>query len=112
MEKDDLAQRLAFVGLGPEDFVCLEGLRPVLERHADLLVAAFYRHLLSFEPTRALLADADVKRRLRKQREYLLSSQHRPSMPIVAERRATHERVRLAHAGIWVRTRTTRCSRR
>ena len=72
--KQDLAQRLAFLGLTVEDQRYLEELRPLLEQHADALVGAFYRHLLSFEPTRDLLRDPAVKERLlEKQREYLLS---------------------------------------
>src|SRR5271166_5685411 len=74
MTKEDTAQRLAFVGLGDEERSYLTALRPILERHADALVAAFYRHLLSFERTRALLRDSAVKERLLdKQRKYLLS---------------------------------------
>ena len=70
----DRAIRLAFFELGEEDRENLARLRPLLEKHADALVAAFYRHLLSFEPVRALLADEEVKNRLLvKQREYLLS---------------------------------------
>ena len=72
--KQDLAQRLAFLGLTVEDQRHLKELRPLLEQHADALVGAFYRHLLSFEPTRDLLRDPAVKQRLlEKQREYLLS---------------------------------------
>ena len=60
--------------LGEGDRANLVELRPLLEKHADSFVSAFYRHLLSFEETRALLANPDVKERLlRKQREYLLS---------------------------------------
>src|SRR5258705_5152853 len=70
----DRAIRLAFFELGEEDRRNLAGLRPLLEKYADSFVAAFYRHLLSFEPARALLADPEVKDRLLvKQREYLLS---------------------------------------
>ena len=70
----DRAIRLAFFELGDEDRENLARLRPLLEKHADALVAAFYRHLLSFEPARALLADSEVKNRLLvKQRDYLLS---------------------------------------
>jgi signal transduction histidine kinase len=70
----DLAQRLAFLDLTEEDRRLLAELRPTLEQHADRFVSAFYRHLLSFEPTRRLLADPKVKERLLvKQREYLLS---------------------------------------
>ncbi len=72
--KQDLGQRLAFLGLTGEDQRYLEALRPILEQHADALVGAFYRHLLSFEATRALLSDPAVKERLiRKQNEYLRS---------------------------------------
>lgn len=65
---------LAFLELGDDDRASLVELRPLLEKHADTFVSAFYRHLLSFEETRALLANPDVKERLlTKQREYLLS---------------------------------------
>ncbi len=98
MEKGDLERRLAFVGLEPDDFVCLEGLRPILDRHADVLVAAFYRHLLSFGETRALLADSHVKRRLlRKQREYLLSL---AVSSIDAEFVAARELIGVTHARV------------
>jgi len=74
MTKEDTAQRLAFLRLGDEERGCLKALRPVLERHADALVAGFYRHLLSFERTQVLLRDPAVKERLLvKQRGYLLS---------------------------------------
>jgi signal transduction histidine kinase len=59
---------------GPEERGLLARLRPVLEKHADALVADFYRHLLSFPGTRDLLRDPDVtKRLLSVQRDYLLS---------------------------------------
>jgi signal transduction histidine kinase len=74
MVKEELAERLDFLGLSESDRLVLSELRPLLERHADRLVAAFYRHLLSFDATRRLLTDPDVKERLLgKQREYLLS---------------------------------------
>jgi len=67
-------QRLEFLNLEEEDRKLLMELGPLLEKHADALVAAFYRHLLSFAPTRALLKDPEVKKRLlAKQRKYLLS---------------------------------------
>lgn len=72
--KEELDDRLAFLGLTEVDQQLLADLGPLLERHADRFVAAFYRHLLSFEETRRLLADPAVTDRLlRKQREYLLS---------------------------------------
>jgi len=68
-------KRLAeFFQYGSEERAALARLQPLLERHADDLVAAFYRHLLSFPETQALLRDPEVTRRLlTKQREYLLS---------------------------------------
>ena len=100
MSKEDTAQRLAFVGLGEEERAYLTALRPLLERHAHSLVAAFYRHLLSFERTRELLRDPEVKARLlEKQRSYLLSlGGARYDEEFLAERVAigeTHERIGL-----------------
>ena len=70
----DLQQRLRYLNLTAADAELLTALRPALERHAAGFVAAFYRNLLSFAPTRELLRDPGVKERLLvKQREYLLS---------------------------------------
>ncbi|NNL65131.1 MAG: hypothetical protein HKP30_02705 [Myxococcales bacterium] len=70
----DRELRLSFLNLSETDLTLLGDLRPVLERSADALVAAFYRHLLSYEPTREMLKDPEVKDRLLgKQREYLIS---------------------------------------
>jgi signal transduction histidine kinase len=72
--KEELDDRLAFLGLGEDDRQLLARLGPLLERHAERFVAAFYRHLLSFDETRSLLADPAVTERLlSKQRAYLLS---------------------------------------
>src|SRR5690606_1559955 len=72
--KQDLEERLAFLGLDEADRQRLAVLAPVLTASADRLVSSFCRHLLSFDATRGLLADPQVKERLlRKQREYLLS---------------------------------------
>ena len=63
-----------FFQYGSEERALLAALRPTLEKHAEDLVAAFYRHLLSFPETRRLLRDPRVTERLlTKQREYLLS---------------------------------------
>jgi signal transduction histidine kinase len=101
MEKTpDIEQRLSYLDLEPGDLELLSALAPILEKHAPGFVAAFYRHLLSFEPTRELLRDPDVKERLlRKQRDYLLSLAA-PGLDAayVAERRRigeVHERIGL-----------------
>jgi signal transduction histidine kinase len=63
-----------FFQYGQEEQALLSRLRDVLEKHAEALVADFYRHLLSFPGTRNLLRDAEVtKRLLDVQRDYLLS---------------------------------------
>ncbi len=96
----DLEQRLSYLDLRAADLELLRMLREPLEKHADSFVGAFYRHLLSFQPTRDLLGDPDVKDRLlASQRSYLLSL----AGPVVdeafvAERRRigeVHERVGL-----------------
>ena len=72
--KTDLELRVGFLGLSAQDLAALRELQPVLEEHAERLVSAFYRHLLSFAPTRRLLRDPPVKNRLLgKQRAYLHS---------------------------------------
>ncbi len=100
MPSGDLEQRLSYLNLRPEDFEALRSLHEPLEKHADAFVGAFYRHLLSFPPTRDLLRDGEVKARLlASQRAYLLSL----AGPVVdesfvAERRRigeVHERVGL-----------------
>jgi signal transduction histidine kinase len=72
--KEEIDDRLSFLGFAEADRRLLAGLRPLFESHADRLVSAFYRHLLSYDGTRHLLADPAIKNRLlRKQRDYLLS---------------------------------------
>ena len=98
--KRDLEERLSFLGFGEADRELLAALRPTIERHAEPLVAAFYRHLLSFSHTRKLLSDPEVKDRLLGvQRDYLISLCGTPvDERYVAERRRigdAHERIGL-----------------
>jgi signal transduction histidine kinase len=99
--KEDLDERLAFLAWSEMDEQLLEALAPILDQHADRFVAAFYRHLLSFETTRDLLRSPEVKERLlRRQREYLLSLGTAPIDDAYAEERVAigrvHERIGLA----------------
>jgi signal transduction histidine kinase len=72
--KEELEERLAFLSITEADLRALQSLRPLFERRGDSFVTAFYRHLLSFETTRALLRDPGVKRRVFiEQKRYLLS---------------------------------------
>jgi signal transduction histidine kinase len=95
-----LEQRLSYLAFEEIDRELLSDIEPLLEKHADSFVAAFYRHLLSFEPTRRLLSDPRVKDRLlAKQRAYLISLAHPEcDEEFAAERRRigeTHERIGL-----------------
>jgi len=99
--KEDLEERLAFLGWSAADLRTLAALEPLLESHADRFVAAFYRHLLSFEGTRELLRSPEVKERLlNKQREYLLSLGSTPVDDAYCEERVrigrVHDRIGLA----------------
>jgi signal transduction histidine kinase len=93
-------ERVTYFDYGDDDRRALVDLRDVLEKNADSLVAAFYRHLLTYGATRQLLRDPQVKERLLgKQRQYLLSLAG-PTIDedYVAERRRigqTHERIGL-----------------
>jgi signal transduction histidine kinase len=97
----DRSSLLAFFDLGDADLARLPELKPMLEKQADALVAAFYRHLLSFPDTRKLLRDPEVTQRLLgEQRKYLLSLAE-PAIDdaYLAQRRhigQTHERIGLA----------------
>lgn len=98
--KEDLEERLAFLGWSETDLRVLAALEPSLEHHADRFVAAFYRHLLSFEGTRELLRSPEVKERLlSKQKEYVLSLGATPIDDAYCEERLrigrVHERIGL-----------------
>jgi signal transduction histidine kinase len=90
---------------GPEQQELLAALRAALEKHADALVADFYRHLLSFPATRHVLRDPEVTQRLLSlQRGYLLSLAG-PSLDeaYVAQRRRIGEvHARLGIEPSWV----------
>jgi len=69
-----LEELLSYLDYGPSERALLAELAPLLEKSADTLVSAFYRHLLSYPATRHLLRDPGVKERLLGlQRQYLLS---------------------------------------
>ncbi len=66
--------RKDFLLFTAEEETALKSLQPLMKRHVDELVDAFYHHLLSFPPTRQLLSDPAVRVRLVSvQRDYLLS---------------------------------------
>ncbi|MFQ5779558.1 MAG: protoglobin domain-containing protein [Nitrospiria bacterium] len=68
----EVERRMSFIGLSEQDRVLLSGMEAFAHGHADRIIAAFYRHLLSFKETRALLKDqATVDRLMKSQKEYL-----------------------------------------
>ncbi len=70
----DVSDEIAFFEYGEADREALRDLKPILEQHAERLVSAFYRHLLSFPDTQRHLREPEVtKRLLDEQRRYLMS---------------------------------------
>ncbi|TAJ28695.1 MAG: PAS domain S-box protein, partial [Nitrospirae bacterium] len=71
---DDWESRKDYLQLTAEEEAGLKSLQPLMAQHVDELVGAFYRHLLQFEETRALLTDELITTRLKDaQKRYLLS---------------------------------------
>ncbi len=71
LDPEEAARRLAYVGIGEEEARLLRALRQPLARARGRVLDAFYRHLLSFEETAALLRDPRLVIRLKnKQRDY------------------------------------------
>ena len=70
----DLARRMAFFAIGPDDLQRLASLKPVANATIDAVVAQFYEHLMAYDETRSFLSDADMVRRLKTtQTRYFLS---------------------------------------
>jgi signal transduction histidine kinase len=95
-----LEERVTYFDYGEDDRRVLAELNAVLEKNADSLVAAFYRHLLSYPATRQLLRDPEVKERLLGMQRYYLLTLAGPEIDeaYFTERRRigqTHERIGL-----------------
>jgi len=74
MDAKSVAERLGYLGLDAEALALLAELTPVLEAHADEVVAGFYRKLLTFPETRRLFVEPAIKEQLlARQRRYLIS---------------------------------------
>lgn len=71
---EELARRIAYVGLVTEDMSLLRELAPVIERHADEIVDGFFANLRGFPELEALIRDAgaDMERLRHLQHTYLL----------------------------------------
>src|SRR5689334_17216798 len=91
-------QRLEFLGYGPADDALLAEMHEFALANVDAIVDEFYEHLLRFPPTRELLRDPALIRRLKKlQRDYFLQL---TSGPLDAAYFESRLRVGAAHARI------------
>ena len=75
MDVDDaeVARRKEFLQFGEEDERTLQGLREIARKYAEPVIEDFYRHILSFEETRAFFRDPEVLDRVKRlQKEYFL----------------------------------------
>jgi signal transduction histidine kinase len=76
---EDWKTRKAFLLLTEEDERRLKLLQPLMDRHVEDLVSAFYQHLLGFGETRKLLTNELITTRLKDaQKSYLRSLVHGP----------------------------------
>ena len=57
---DEVRQRKAFLQFTDDDVAILESVNELAKLYADSVIEDFYRHLLSFEDTRAFFADPEV----------------------------------------------------
>ena len=71
--EQELAQRKQFLEFGEEDVKRLSAINDIAGRYADAVIEDFYRHLLSFEDTRAFFEDPQVLKRVKNmQKAYFL----------------------------------------
>jgi rsbT co-antagonist protein RsbR len=96
----ELARRKRFLELGDEDVTRLTAINDLARRYADAVIEDFYRHLLSFEDTRAFFDDPQLLQRVKNmQKEYFLRlTQGNYDRAYVQDRLrigSIHERVRL-----------------
>lgn len=69
----ELARRKAFLEINGEDVANLTGINELAERYADRVIEDFYRHLLTFDETRAFFGDPQSLQRVKRlQKEYFL----------------------------------------
>ncbi len=61
----EIARRTAFLELGEEDVLELEGIDELAQQYADPVIEAFYKHLLSFEETRGFFQDPRLLERVK-----------------------------------------------
>lgn len=60
VSSDEVRRRKAFLQFADEDVARLESVNDLASRYADAVIEEFYRHLLSFDDTRAFFSDPEV----------------------------------------------------
>ena len=100
MDEDEVARRKAFLEFQDADVETLKGLRELARKYADPVIEEFYRHILSFEETKAFFRDPKVLARVKQlQKEYFVRLTEGDYGASYVENRlkigAAHERVGL-----------------
>ena len=97
---EELLHRKQFLEFGDDDIERLTGINDLARRYAAAVIDDFYRHLMSFEDTRAFFNEPQVLERVKNmQKEYFLRlTQGNYDLAYVQDRLrigAIHERIRL-----------------
>jgi rsbT co-antagonist protein RsbR len=100
ISEQELSFRKQFLEFGAEDIKRLTGIGDLARRYADDVIEDFYRHLLSFENTRAYFGDPQLLERVKSmQKDYFLRlTQGDYDLDYARDRLrigGTHERIRL-----------------
>jgi rsbT co-antagonist protein RsbR len=101
IDEQEVARRKEFLEFREEDAQALKELREVARKYADPVIEEFYRHILSFEETKAFFRDPKVLERVKGlQKEYFLRlTEGDYGADYVANRLrigTVHERIKLA----------------
>lgn len=101
IDDEEVARRKEFLDFREEDAQALKELGDVARKYADPVIEEFYRHVMSFEETRAFFRDPKVLERVKRlQREYFLRLTEGDYGPDYVANRlrigTVHERINLA----------------
>lgn len=69
----EIAQRKAFLEFGDRDIEALTSIHALAQEYADPVIESFYKHLLSFEETRAFFRDRDLLERVKRSQKAYFS---------------------------------------
>jgi rsbT co-antagonist protein RsbR len=101
VDDEEVARRKEFLEFREEDVEALRELGHVARKYADPVIEEFYRHIMSFEETRAFFRDPKVLERVKRlQKEYFLRLTEGDYGPDYVANRlrigTVHERINLA----------------